>query len=125
MEVDQDAFQDLQARDVGLGQEDTSGYITGNDDNQPDSADVLEQPQGVPEEIAAQDQPEESFGPPGAGDSQVGLGEATGTERFDEDPRGGGLGGATEVEEIGNADMRSQEAVYHQYSEHREKESDR
>lgn len=125
MEPEEDAFQDLQARDLGMGYDDSSGYITGNDDDSPDSPSVFGgQAGGVPEEIPAQDQPDDAGGGlPGAGDSYVGLGGATGTERFDQDPRDGGIGSPEDEAAIGDADMRTQEAVFQQYTQQHEDET--
>ena len=80
-EVESDPQGDLRARDLGMGYDDGSGYLTGNDTDAPDSDAVYGEDTGVPEEIPIQDSPADNFGQPGEGDSHVGLGGATGTER--------------------------------------------
>jgi hypothetical protein len=125
-EAESDAQGDLQARDLGMGYDDNSGYITGNETDAPDSDETYRQDTGVPAEIPIQEtRPEDDYGDPGEpgeGDSHVGLGGATGTERFDEDPRGGGLGSAEDVARTGDADMRTEQAVYQQYEQRRRDE---
>lgn len=122
-EVQPDAQGDLQARDLGMGYDDTSGYLTGNDTDAPDSDEVYGEETGVPEEIPVQESQADDFGQPGEGDSFVGLGGVTGTERFDEDPRGGGLGSRNDEAHIGDADMRTQEAAYRQAEQRRQDEN--
>jgi hypothetical protein len=123
-EAEPDAQGDLQARDLGMGYDDSSGYLTGNDTDAPDSDEVQGEATGVPEEIPIQEtRPEDDFGDfgePGEGYSFVGLGGATGTERFDEDPRGGGLGSPDDVARTGDVDIRTQEAVFRQSEQRQE-----
>jgi hypothetical protein len=121
-EVEPDAQGDLQARDLGFGYDDTSGYLTGNDTDAPDSDAAYAEETGVPDEIPIQENPPDGFGTPGEGDSRVGLGGITGTERFDQDPRGGGLGTPEDVARTGDADIRTGEAAYQQYRQRAEDE---
>lgn len=118
MEPDQEYIADEPSeRDLGFGYEDDSGYLTGNDSDEPDSPDVVGSPddRAVPEEIPEREPPSTDL--PGAGDSRVGLGEGTGAERFAA-TQADDTSTSDDTEAIGTADIKTTEAVYHQWAEH-------
>ncbi len=104
-------------QELGMSTSEKSGYLTGNDSNEPDTPAALDdiggasitdvdQPSGQPQDDAV----------PGAGNSQVGLGGAIGTERFDEDARDADST-VHDQAQIGDADFRTQEAVYNSWEQ--------
>jgi hypothetical protein len=118
-----DSDQGIPEQDLGMAYTEDSGYLTGNDDNSPDTPEALEAT-GAPyiddSDLPAGEDRDEDEGLPGEGDSRVGLGGVTGTERFAPDVREHGHIEPDEQARIGDADMKTQEAVYHQYMEHRD-----
>ncbi len=102
-------------RDLGFGHSTGDPYLTGNDDDSPDSPDVLEtDPRPVSRDDGAEARAGSSVDDLQA--AQVSGADNTGTEIFDGDTRES-RGRAADQARIGDADFRTQEAVYHDYQE--------
>lgn len=116
--MDNDEDTASSGRNLGIAYTDGSGYLTGNDDNTPDSPAALRPPED-PEanDFDERGQPRANEGEPGAGDSRVGLGGVLGTDIVDPSARRSETFNAVDLERIGTDDMKTQEAVYHQYTE--------